>query len=119
MIEVTTDPSRKLVLAHMEGFLEPADVAKFAQDERAAAESMGLGSGEFLLLVDTANCMIQSQDVVAAFQHLIANASHKARRLAIIRQGSLTRMQTNRIISIRDDAAVFVTRAEAEAWLFA
>lgn len=119
MITVTTDPARTLVQAHMAGFLEVEDVATFSREEQAAVRAMGLASGGFLLLVETSECLIQSQVVVAAFQDLILNSPFKARKIAIVREGSMTRMQTNRILSIRDNAAVFQTRAEAEAWLFA
>jgi len=119
MITVTTDPSRKLIRTHMAGFLDVSDVAAFSRDEQAAITAMGLKSGEFLLLVETSECMIQSQAVVAAFQDIILNSPCKARRIAIVREGSMSRLQTNRIVAIREDAAVFRTCAEAETWLFA
>lgn len=119
MITVTTDPPRKLVHAHMSGFLEVADVAHFAREEQGAVKAMGLKSGEFLLLVITSECVVQSKEVIAAFQHLVLHSPYKSLRLAIVRQGSMGRMQTNRIIRIREDAAMFETRADAEAWLFA
>lgn len=118
MIKVTTDPARKLVISHMSGFLAPEEVAQFSRDKDAAVESMGLGSGEYLLLIDTEHAIIQPQEIVSAFQHLVTNSRYMARRIAVARKSSLTRMQTTRILSLRDDAAVFETIEEAEAWLF-
>jgi hypothetical protein len=118
VITVAAEPERKLVRAHMSGFLDPAQVADFSRQEQEAVRSMGLGSGDFYLLIDTSETVIQSQEVVAAFQHLITDSELKAKRIAVARQSSLTRIQTNRIIKIRDNAAVFESLADAERWLF-
>lgn len=119
MIKVTMDPARNLVIAHMSGFLSPEEVEKFSRDKDDAVEAMRLRSGEYFLLIDTAEAVIQPQEIVAAFQHLVANSRYKARRIAVARKSSLTRMQTTRILNIRDDAAVFESLEEAETWLFA
>lgn len=79
---------------------------------------MGCGSGEFLLLVETEGATTQSQEVVAAFMDIIANSPLKARRIAVVRGSSLTRIQTQRMLMIRDDAALFAELSEAEAWLW-
>jgi hypothetical protein len=119
MITVTTDPAHKLVLAAMSGFLTPDDVVAFGREEQAAVEAMGLKSGEFYLLIDTSGTVIQPQDVVAAFQELALHAPLKARRIAVVRKSALTRMQTQRILQVRDNAAIFETLDEAKDWLFA
>lgn len=118
MIRVTADASRKLVIAHMSGFLSVEEVEQFSREKDAAVEAMGLRSEEYLLLIDTAEAIIQPQEIVAAFQQLVTSARYKARRIAVARKGSLTRMQTTRILNLRDDAAVFESIEEAEAWLF-
>ena len=119
MIKVTMDPARRLVMAHMSGFLSPGEVDKFSRDKDVAVEAMRLRSGEYFLLIDTAEAVIQPQEIVAAFQHLVANSRYKARRIAVARKSSLTRIQTTRILNIRDDAAVFDNIEDAERWLFA
>ena len=118
MIRVTADASRKLVIAHMSGFLSVEEVEQFSREQDAAVEAMGLRSEEYLLLIDTAEAIIQPQEIVAAFQQLVTSARYKARRIAVARKGSLTRIQTTRILNLRDDAAVFESIEEAEAWLF-
>jgi hypothetical protein len=118
VITVAAEPDRKLVRAQMSGFLDLAEVAEFSRQEQEAVRSMGLGSGEFYLLVHTSEAVIQSQEVVAAFQHLITDSKFKAKRIAVARESSLTRIQTNRIVKIRDNAAVFESLADAERWLF-
>ena len=118
MIEVTFDPQRKLVRTVMGGLLSTADVERFSREEQRAVETMGLKSGEFLLLVETRGDVVQRKDVVAAFQNLMLNSPLKAKRIATVRAGALTTLQTRRIAAVRDAAQVFETVAEAEAWLF-
>ena len=118
MIEVTFDSRRKLVRSVMGGLLTTTDVERFSREEQQAVEKMGLKSGEFLLLVETRGNVVQSQDVVAAFQNLMLNSPLKAKRIATVRAGALSRLQTRRINSVRDAAQVFETVEDAEAWLF-
>lgn len=118
MIVVTSDKARALVNAHMSGFLDPNEVESFNADKEAAVEAMGLRSGEFYLMVDTTDCIIQSQEVVAAFIGAVLNTRYKSKRLAVVRHDNLTRMQTRRILSVRDSAAMFESAKDAEEWLF-
>jgi hypothetical protein len=118
MIVVTSDKARALVKAHMSGFLNPDEVEGFNADKEAAVEAMGLSSGEFYLLVDTTDCIIQSQEVVGAFTSAVLNTRYKSKRLAVVRHDNLTRMQTRRILSVRDNAAMFESVEDAEEWLF-
>jgi hypothetical protein len=118
MIDVTFDKSRALVRAVMSGLLTTWDVELFSREEQEAVHQMGLRSGEFLLLVETQDNVVQSQEVVEAFQQLMLHSPLKARRIATVRTGALPAMQTRRIASVRKHAEVFNTVAEARAWLF-
>lgn len=118
MIKITPDRRRRYVNVMMSGFLDVADVRQFTADKEAAVEAMGLKSGEFVLLIDTAGSTIQSQEVVAALMDAAINTRYRSRKLAVVRRDHLTRMQSRRILSVRDDACLFGTREEAEAWLF-
>ncbi len=119
MIEVTFDAPRKLVRAVMDGLLTTSEVEDFSRDEQEGVRAMGLGSGEFLLLVEARGNVVQSQEVVAAFQNLMLHSPLKARRIATVRAGALSTMQTRRIGTVRESAQVFATVEDAEAWLFA
>ncbi len=119
MFRFSIDPRRKLIRSWIEGFLTTDQVMEWSRQEQAAVATLGCTSGEFLLLVDTSRCAIQSQDVVATFQKIIATSKHKARRIAIMQGGSLTKMQTRRIIAGKDYIEHFSDTEEAEAWLFA
>ncbi|HEX7742743.1 MAG TPA: hypothetical protein VF442_09970 [Sphingobium sp.] len=116
MIQISTLPFRRLLIAELSGFLTVEDVADFERQKVTAARAMGLGSGEFDLLVDTVQCDIQPQDVIAAFQHMITNTPCRARRVALVHAASLARMQAKRALN-RDNVALVDTRAEALDWL--
>lgn len=118
MIKVEVDFGRSLVRATMSGFLGIEEVIEFSRQEQAAVQQMGCGSGGFLLIVDTEGAVIQSQEVVAKLTDLVLNSPLKAKRIAVVRGGSLTRMQTSRILMVREDTAIFPGVDEAEAWLF-
>lgn len=119
MITVTTEPARKLVRARMVGLLTVEEVHAFSREEQAAVKAMGLGSGEFLLLVETGGHAVQTQEVMAAFRDLMLHSPLKAKRIATVRAGALSRLQQRRVNETRADTEVFGTVEEAEAWLFA
>ena len=107
----------RLIRSRIEGFLTVEDVIEWSRQEQAAVMKIGCGSGEFLLFLDTSGCQIQSQAVVSLFQHIIATSCYKAQRIAIMRGNSLTRMQTDRIVSGYAYIAHFDTVSAAEDWL--
>lgn len=119
MFSIEIDASRALLNVTMWGFMNVAEVAEFSRQEQEAVSKMGLKSGEFCLLVNTEGAVIQSQEVVSAFMDIIVSSPLKARRIAVVRESSLSRMQTNRILMVRDNSAIFADLADAENWLFA
>ena len=117
MIQVTAEPARKLVRARMSGLLTVADVERFSADEQAAVRELGLGSGEFDLLVETQGSVVQTLEVMEAFAELLANSPLRARKIATVRQGALTKMQSRRIGNVRSNYEVFGSLEEADSWL--
>lgn len=118
MIDVTFNSETKLVRAVMGGLLTVEDVDRFSREEQEAVRAMGLTSGEFLLLVETRGSVVQSQEVVAAFQRLMMHSALKAKRIATVRAGALSTLQTRRIAAVSQSARVFETLEDAQAWLF-
>jgi hypothetical protein len=116
MFSVSTDPARKLVRLKISAMLTAEQVAELYRREHMAILGMGCRLGDQLCIVDLTDCPLQLQDVVGAFQREIKSGA-KARRLAMFTGNALARMQARRIMQ-RDDAAIFETREEAEAWLF-
>jgi len=117
MIEVTTEPDRRRIRARMGGLLSVADVEAFGCEEQAAVRGLGLGDREFDLLVETEGNLVQTQAVMEAFGRLLRDSPLKARRIATVRAGVLTRMQSRRVTRQREGTEVFDSLSEAEAWL--
>lgn len=117
MIIVTFEPQHRRVRARMGGMLSIAEVEQFSLDEQAAVRCMGLGSGEFDLLIETDGSVVQAQEITAAFGRLMLESPLKARRIATVRASALTRIQSRRLQKLRSNTEVFETCAEAEAWL--
>jgi len=118
MIEVSVEPERKLVRARMGGLLTVEEVGLYARLEEEAVRSMGLASGEFYVLIETDGDMVQTQEVMNAFIELAKHSPIRAIRIATVRAGALTRMQSRRVAGVRSDTAVFEDVRSAEAWLF-
>lgn len=118
-MEVTTDPTRNLIIAHIRHMLTVAEVEAFFEREQAAVRRMGLKSGEFDLLVITQGYLVQTQEVMDAFASLIINAPLKSRKMATVRDGALPAIQSRRIAKLHSSGGFFTDRAEAEAWLAA
>ena len=119
MFSISIEPARSLVRVGLWGFMTIDEVAEFSRQEQRATAELGGRPGTHLLLIDTSGAVIQSQEVVAALRELVTTVPRKARRVAVVRGNSLTRMQAERILCIRDETAIFSTLDEAEAWLFA
>lgn len=117
MIIVTAEARLKRVYVRMGGMLTIAEVAAFSDDEQKAVRGMGLHSGEFDLLIETEGNVVQTQEVMDALGRLMLDSPLKARRIATVRAGVLTRMQSRRISKLRSYAEVFETIADAENWL--
>jgi hypothetical protein len=116
MFSIDTDPKRRLIRISVSGMLTTEEVTELYRQEYEAIRAMGCPMGSQLVLVDLRECPLQLQDVVGAFQREM-HSPNKAKRLAMVTGGSLSRMQARRIMQ-RDDAQLFDTMAEAETWLF-
>ena len=117
-VKVSSDRSRRLVRAVLSGMLNRDDVETFYRSELEAVEAMGCRTGEFFLLVETRGNVVQRREVMEAFQRLIEHSPVKAKRIAIVRAGALSSMQTRRIAKARGGVEVFDTVEDAENWLF-
>lgn len=116
MYRITVDAEARIVRAELSGFFSPEEVAAFARDEQAAAQSLGCGSGRFGLLIYAPDGKAQAQDVIGAFQGLLRDAPLKSGCIAMVCESAILKMQLRRIVPA-DRAMVFDTEAEAKAWL--
>lgn len=116
MYSITVDHAQRIVSARLWGFFGTEEVQAFARDEQAAAASLGCPSGTFGLLLETPGGMLQTQEVVVAFQRLLAELPLKAGRVAIVSESALLKMQLRRIMT-GERTGVFDDRAAALDWI--
>jgi hypothetical protein len=116
MYSITVDTTNKLLRVKLSGFLMADEVKAFGNEVQVMVANLGYRSGEHSMMVDTSECTLQAQEVVACFQHVIASAPIKSRRIAVVTGSSLSRMQTRRIL-VRDQAMMFDSAIDAEHWV--
>lgn len=115
---IDVDVPRDLVRIRMGGFFSPEAIERFTRARNQAHAHLKCASHQHLTLNDVSGMRIQSQDMVTAFQRLLADPTHRSRKLAFVHSSSLARMQLQRAAASRT-VAYFRTAEEAEAWLFA
>jgi hypothetical protein len=112
------DPLHDLVRIRMGGFFRPDDIANFLAARRAAHQALRCAPNAHLTINDIRRMEIQSQDIVDAFQAMLAAPDYRSRRLALVVANTLARSQAIRALESRD-ARWFEDPAKAEAWLLA
>ena len=85
-------------------------------EEQAAAANMGCSAGDHVILVDTTELKLQSQEIFSACQQFIDSAPRKARKIALVVGQSVSRMQARRLMSSKR-LGTFGSTAEAMDWL--
>ena len=115
---ISVDHPHRLVRATLIGFFTPAEVKRFAREEQAAVETLECPKGEHRVLIDASQCQVHTREVAEAFARLASDPPIKARRIAVVANGTLHRIQTRRILDA-DRSAMFDTLADAERWILA
>jgi hypothetical protein len=115
---VRAEPSRDLIRIAMSGFFNPDDIQAFCDARAAQHARLTCGPNQHVTLADLRAMKVQAQDVVAAFQNLLADPAYRSRKLAFVVDRTLARSQLTRALNGRI-AKCFENRVEAEQWLFA
>ena len=115
---VQAEPARDLIRISMAGFFTHADIQAFYDTRAVEHARLTCGPNQYLTLNDLSRLKVQSQEVVAAFQALLAEPAYRSRKLAFVVDRTLARSQLMRALDGRD-AKCFEAMAEAEKWLFA
>jgi len=102
----------------MSGFFTPADIQAFCEARAVEHARLTCGPNQHVTLNDLREMKVQAQDVVAAFQDLLADPVYRSRKLAFVVDRTLARSQLMRALNGRT-AKCFENRIAAEQWLFA
>ncbi|RYE95072.1 MAG: hypothetical protein EOO77_43510 [Oxalobacteraceae bacterium] len=114
--DISVDAKRSLVRMTMSGFFASEDIAQFVIARDEAYKMLRCRANEHLTLVDIREMDIQAQDIVVAFQRVLADPSTASKRIAFVIARSLACMQIKRAADSRD-ASYFAEVDEAEHWL--
>jgi hypothetical protein len=115
---VRAEPSRDLIRIAMSGFFNPDDIQAFCDARAAQHARLTCGPNQHVTLADLRAMKVQAQDVVAAFQNMLADPAYRSRKLAFVVDRTLARSQLMRALNGRT-AKCFENRVAAEQWLFA
>ncbi len=113
---VTADPAAYLLRLELAGFFAVEDLAVLYAAYRDERAKLGCGPNQHLMFVDAREMKVQAQDIVGAFQVLLANPADQSRRMAIVLNPSLLRSQILRALDGRD-ARFFDDPQTAALWL--
>lgn len=113
---IRTDAAADLVRITMTGFFAPGDVACFIAARDAAHARLTCAPNRHCTIVDVREMKIQAQDIVAAFQSLLADPAHRSRKLAFVIAPTLARTQLLRAIGSRA-IRTFECPHAAEDWI--
>lgn len=113
---IEIDAPRNLLRVRVWGFFSVEDVARYHAAVDEASMALGGAPSRQMMLCDATEMRIQSQDVVAAFQQVMADPKYRDRRVAFVVASSLARMQVQRVIGERT-ALLFENDRDALAWL--
>ncbi len=106
-----------LIRCGIAGFWTMPVLAGFIRDAEAAVRALDCPPGEHMVLCDVTHAAIQSQPVFAAFVAMPVAAKDRPRRVALVSNSALSRMQARRLIAARPDIALFDDEHEALRWL--
>lgn len=115
--EFIADARRGIVHIHLSGFFSEDAVHSIAAGMAGTLKQLSCGPNNHMTLVDVTGCQIQSQQIITAFQRLVADPTFRSRRLAFVTGSSLIKMQLRRLINDPSYAPVFGDHGSAESWL--
>ena len=115
-IDMRVDPAGPLVRTTLSGFFDEAAIKQLIAARAETYGRLRCAPHSWLSLIDVRGMAIQSQEMVARFQQVLAQPDFRSRRLAFVVNSPLARMQLQRAIGSRT-AQVFTEPAEAERWL--
>ena len=115
---IDVDVARSIVRITMSGFFGPDDIGGFLAQRKAAHAQLTCVPNDHCTVTDVRTMKIQSQDIVASFQQMLADPAYRSRKLAFVTAPTLARPQLLRAIGSRG-ARTFDSEAAAMAWISA
>ena len=115
---IDVDVAHKIVRITLSGFFETDDIGGFLAQRKAAHARLTCAPNDHCTITDVRAMKIQSQEIVASFQQMLADPAYRSRKLAFVTAPTLARPQLLRAVGSRR-ARMFDSDAAAEAWVLA
>ncbi|KQM22570.1 hypothetical protein ASE73_13730 [Sphingomonas sp. Leaf24] len=114
---IRIDPARKLLDIDLRGLWDPAIVVRFRDalaTMLARLPALGCPLGQQVTLFDMTQFAVQPREVLPLLEQIAANPGVSSRRIAIVVNSTLLKMQAKRLAP---NIALFEAREPALAWL--
>ena len=118
MFDLHYDPVKRAIFVQATGFHTMSEVQVFMRDCAAATAQSRADCGEVKILVDATDTVVQSDEVMGAFNEADSWAPEPNDRMALLVTSSLAKMQASRSFKNEREKA-FVSRDAAWLWLMA
>ena len=115
---IESEPARGLLRLTLGGFWTGETLLAFAAAVHDAASALPCGLGNQRVVVMLTGWPVQSQELFAALLAYLRDAEPKARRVALVTQPGLTRLQARRLLD-PGYMAMFDREEDARAWVLA
>ena len=106
---IRTDVCTSVINIVMKGFFDADDIARFLAARAAAHAELRCAPNAHCTINDVREMKIQAQEIVGAFQAMLADPAYRSRKLAFVTAPTLARPQLLRAIGSRG----------ARAWVLA
>ncbi len=119
---IHVDRANKLVDVRIGGFVAPEDASWLGEEVRAAIRALHRETGEHVTLYDVTGLSIAPASTIEMVKCMFAHPEVRllwARKVAIVTESALARLQMQRLRDARSDIAIFDARADAIEWLLA
>lgn len=119
---IQIDHARKLIDVRIAGFVTAEDAGWMGEEVRAAILSLDAEPETHVTFYDVTGLSVAPQETIEAVKSMFVNPEVRplwARKVAIVTQSALGKMQFRRLREARGDIAIFTERGEAIEWLFA
>ena len=115
MITTRVKQDARLLIVTLQGLLGADELGAFLEKRQRAVHDAGFRDEAYGILYDASACSVLPRDVAAMFQNPDERSTPRPKRVAVVVNGALARLQARRIVK-NPNAGYFSSFSEAFAW---